>query len=209
MNDAALRRVFDLSASGFLLITLSPVLVILLLGSWIACPWPPIFMAWRVGKAGQLYRHYKFRSMRAGPRFGRVYFESARMNAWGRFIRRWHGDELPELIHIFCGQMSFVGPRPLLPEHLLAFDAQHRQSVLPGWAGFAQLALLRNGLLQGGEQIFLDNAYVARISLSLNWRILKGTMYDSLFRRKTLVADLGINQYRRHLGTKQDIGDAT
>ncbi len=81
------------------------------------------------------YTHWEIRSMKSGKETGRVFFESGRINFWGRL----HLDELPELCLILSGRMSFVGPRPL-PEKLLeGLDTATRETVRPGWTGPAQL----------------------------------------------------------------------
>jgi len=106
---------------------------------------------------------------------GRVFFEVQRLNSWGRFLRRLHLDELPELCHIVSGRMNIVGPRPLPSSLLEGLDTSLRDTVRPGWTGPAQVRLLRRGRLDKRLQIRLDNHYVRHRSTLYDIRTMLGT----------------------------------
>lgn len=169
------RFVEMITAAVLLIITL-PLTLTALLISALFIGFPPFYSSTRTGKNGEEYTHWKIRSMRSGKETGRVFFESDRINFWGRLLRRLHLDELPELYLILSGRMSFTGPRPL-PEKLLAdLDTATRETVRPGWSGPAQLWLLRKGKLNKRLQIKLDNHYVNRRSFCYDLKIITATI---------------------------------
>ena len=176
-------RLFDVGLS-VAAIAATPGLFLVVTGLVSACiGFPPFHVSNRVGKGGREYRHVKFKSMLPGTQTGRVFFEQDRINRCGRWLRRLHLDELPELFLILKGDMCFVGPRPL-PRFLLAgLDTSARESVPPGWTGPAQIHLLRNGSLNKQLQIDLDNRYVESRSLACNLRLLLETGLGLLARR--------------------------
>lgn len=169
-------RLMDLSISGCAILFLWPIMIAVVVLSGVFIGLPPIFVSERRGLNGTVFRHIKIRSMLAGPQRGRVFFELDRINWFGRFLRSSHLDETPDLLHILAGQMSLVGPRPLLLKALEPVDGSVRQTVKPGWTGPAQLWLLRRGLLSKELQIRLDNHYVRRRSPMYNCRILAATV---------------------------------
>jgi len=162
-------------ASVAFLLTL-PLLVLSLLVSSLLIGFPPFYSSRRRGRGGVEYTHWKVRSMKSGRETGRVFFESHRLNKWGRFLRRLHLDELPELCHIISGRMSIVGPRPLPSSLLEGLDTSLRDTVKPGWTGPAQVRLLRTGRLDKRLQIRLDNHYVGHRSTLYDVRIMLGTI---------------------------------
>jgi lipopolysaccharide/colanic/teichoic acid biosynthesis glycosyltransferase len=126
--------------------------------------------------------------MKKGKERGRVFFETHRINFWGRLLRRTHLDELTELFLILTGRMSFVGPRPLPVSLLIGLDTSIRERVRPGWTGLAQLWLLRKGRLDKRIQIRLDSHYVKRRSPLYDLRILMAT-FAGVFKLRTLNLD--------------------
>ena len=183
------RFVEMLTAAVLIIITL-PLTLTALLVSALFIGFPPFYSSTRIGKNGEEYTHWKIRSMKKGRETGRVFFESGRINFWGRLLRRLHLDELPELYLILSGRMSFAGPRPL-PEKLLeGLDTTTRETVRPGWTGPAQLWLLRKGKLNKRLQIKLDTHYVNRRSFSYDLKIIAATI-TGVFRSKP--ADLTPN----------------
>lgn len=176
MKDSAIR-LFDILVSGLLILALLPLLVLITLLVIICIGFPPFYLSRRVGKGGIEYTHFKFRSMLPGEATGRIFFEQERLNGFGRILRRLHLDELPELLNIFCGHSSFVGPRPLPRELLAGLETGLRETVPPGWTGPAQIQLLRNGSLDKYLQIELDNQYVKGRGLLHNLELIIQTIY--------------------------------
>ncbi len=183
------RFVEIITAAVLLIITL-PLTLTALLISALFIGFPPFYSSARTGKNGVEYTHWKIRSMKSGKETGRVFFESARINFWGRLLRRLHLDELPELYLILAGRMSFTGPRPLPASLLKGLDTETRKTVRPGWTGPAQLWLLRKGKLNKKLQIKLDTHYVNNRSFSYDLKIIAATV-TGVFRAKP--ADLTPN----------------
>lgn len=148
-----------------------------------------LFRQRRLGRNGELFGIVKFRTMRnAYDDTGKLLADEERMTKFGRFLRASSLDELPEFWNIFCGEMSLVGPRPLLPEYL-PFYSDHqarRHEVLPGLTGLAQVSG-RNA--QSWDQRFeLDVEYVDTLSFWNDVRILFLTV-RSVLRREGISAE--------------------
>ncbi len=169
-------RFVEIIAAAVLLIITLPLALTALLISALFIGFPPFYSSKRTGRNGVEYTHWKIRSMKSGKETGRVFFESARINLWGRLLRRLHLDELPELYLILAGRMSFVGPRPLPQKLLEGLDTATRETVRPGWSGPAQLWLLRKGKLNKRLQIKLDTHYVNRRSFCYDLKIITATI---------------------------------
>ncbi len=176
MTEEQRIRLFDMTLAAGATIALSPLMLAVAAGSALFVGWPPLFFSERIGRGGRSFRHIKFKSMLPGSERGRVFFEDDRLNTYGRMIRSMHLDELPELVHILRGEMSFVGPRPLPRRLLDGLDVGPRHTVRPGWTGPAQCWLAEYGRLDKQRQIELDLAYVQTRSLWLNLRILAQTL---------------------------------
>ena len=137
-----LKRLFDLLASALLLILLSPLLLILALLVRFKLGRPVLFSQERPGLRGHPFKLYKFRSMRdAYDDSGKPLPDEQRLTPFGRFLRSSSLDELPELFNVLKGEMSLVGPRPLLTAYLERYtpDQARRHEVLPGITGWAQV----------------------------------------------------------------------
>jgi len=172
----AVKRALDLLAAAVALVVLSPVLaavgvlVRLKLGS------PVIFRQQRPGKNGRLFTLYKFRTMReaadGAAGIATVATDTERLTSFGRLLRSTSLDELPELVNVLRGEMSIVGPRPLLPEYLYRYNGRQarRHEVRPGITGWAQV----NGRnsVPWAERFEMDVWYVDHRSLALDARIL-------------------------------------
>ncbi len=178
-------RIFDILLSLILIIVLLPIMLFLLILCSVLIEFPPFYISKRVGKGKKEYTHFKFKSMKSGTELGRVFFEQDRINRFGRFIRKFHLDELPELFLILIGKMSFVGPRALPMKLLKDLDYDKRCSVLPGNTCLAQIWLLKKGQLDKHLQIRLDNFYVRKKSLKFNIKILLATVYYAFNSKKT------------------------
>ena len=155
------------------LLLLAPGLAALALAIRIWMGSPVLFRQVRIGRGGRAFRIAKFRTMRdARDNAGNLLADEERLTALGRFIRRGSLDELPQLWNVLSGNMSLVGPRPLLPEYLPRYSAfqRRRHEVKPGITGWAQVNG-RNAL--GWEQKFeLDVWYVDHWSVWLDIKIL-------------------------------------
>ena len=172
-----LKRAFDIAASTSALVVLSPVLAITAykvkkeLGS------PVLFRQTRPGLHGKPFEMIKFRTMKdALDKNGNVLPDSERLTEFGKKLRASSLDELPELWNVLKGDMSLVGPRPLLMEYLPLYNAEQakRHNVRPGVTGYAQV----NGRnsLSWEDKFKLDTWYVEHQSLWLDMKILLKTV---------------------------------
>lgn len=166
---------FLLALAG--LILLSPVLAVLAMLVWWRLGGPVIFAQDRPGLCGRPFRIVKFRSMTdERDAEGNILPDEARLPAFGRFLRATSLDELPELWNVLVGEMSFVGPRPLLMEYIPHYtQAQmRRHEVRPGITGWAQV----NGrnALSWERKFEYDVWYVDHLSLALDLKILWATV---------------------------------
>ena len=179
MSDgAALRRCrwkrpFDVIVSVPALVVLSPLFLLVAIAVRVDMGAPVIFRQSRPGRFGRPFTLYKFRTMRdALDASGRPLPDAERLTWLGRALRAASLDELPELINVLRGDMSLVGPRPLLIEYLPLYSAEQRRrhDVRPGITGWAQV----NGrnALTWREKFALDVYYVDHLSFRLDLRIL-------------------------------------
>ena len=176
-------RLSDIALSLFGILFTLPFFIIICLLLFLTGGWRIFHSMERIGKYGKPYRHVKFRTMRPGREFGRVFFEQDRITRIGKILRGSHLDELPELWLILTGMMSFSGPRPL-PEKLLeGLDTSSRETVRPGWTGPAQIVLLRKGKLNKHLQLRLDNCYIRRRSLSRHWKLIFATLFFMFYKK--------------------------
>jgi sugar transferase EpsL len=171
------KRMLDLLVSLLALMILSPVLLVISLVLFFLAGYPVLFIQDRPGFHGKIFRNYKFRTMRGTvDARGQLLPESRRLFPFGRFLRRFSLDELPELYNILRGEMSLVGPRPLLVEYLPRYSAEQarRHDVLPGLTGWAQV----NGrnALTWEEKFKLDVWYVDHWSFGLDLKIILMTI---------------------------------
>lgn len=165
------KRFFDFTLSLIAIIVLSPVLLILTIVGAIAMGGNPFFTQERPGridkKTGKerIFRMVKFRTMsNARDKDGNLLPDDVRLNAYGRFLRSTSLDELPELFNILIGDMSIVGPRPLLVEYLPYYteEERHRHDVRPGLTGWAQVNGRNN--IEWDKRFQLDVEYVRNIT---------------------------------------------
>jgi lipopolysaccharide/colanic/teichoic acid biosynthesis glycosyltransferase len=191
------KRVLDLSlALPALLLLAFPILVIaLIIRSRMGAP--VIFRAVRAGRDGRPFILFKFRTMLdLRDATGRLLADEARITGLGRFLRRTSLDELPQLFNVVRGEMSLVGPRPLLVEYLGRYspDQARRLEVRPGITGWAQVNG-RNGL-SWEEKFDLDLWYVNHTSILLDLKILAQTIFQ-VFRRESVDAggDLSVPRF--------------
>jgi lipopolysaccharide/colanic/teichoic acid biosynthesis glycosyltransferase len=169
----AIKRLLDVVVA---LVLLGPTLVILAVAAVasLVIEGPPVlFTQQRVGRHGRPFVLVKLRTMAGPPSGGRAYWERHRITNYGRVIRRLRVDELPQILHLLSGEMSLVGPRPLLAEHVVeAGGGGRRQEVRPGFTCYAQLELAEHGYLDRYRQVSLDEEYVERIGFRTDLVIL-------------------------------------
>jgi lipopolysaccharide/colanic/teichoic acid biosynthesis glycosyltransferase len=171
------KRAFDVVASGMALAMLSPLLAVLALAVRVDLGSPVLFRQVRPGMDGRPFTLVKFRTMRhAKDAAGRELPDAERLTAFGRILRSTSLDELPELWNVLKGEMTLVGPRPLLMEYLPLYTAEQarRHEVRPGITGWAQI----NGrnALSWEEKFALDVWYVDNRSFVLDLKILFRTV---------------------------------
>ncbi|MCX7125543.1 MAG: sugar transferase [Gammaproteobacteria bacterium] len=167
------KRLFDIILSLFLLIVFSPILLITALLVRIKLGSPVLFQQVRPGLNEKLFTVKKFRTMtNAKNNDGVLLSDAERLTKFGKFLRSTSLDELPQLLNVLTGDMSFVGPRPLLVAYLSLYNAEQkrRHDVRPGITGWAQVNG-RNNLLWE-EKFKCDVWYVERQSFFLDLKIL-------------------------------------
>ena len=170
------KRLFDLIVAGTALIVLAPLLALLALLVRAGMGAPVLFRQDRPGLHGVPFTLYKFRTMRdTRDAHGNLLDDDARLTPIGRFLRSTSLDELPELVNILKGDMSLVGPRPLLMEYLLRYtpEQMRRHDVVPGLTGWAQVS--GRNALDWDEKFARDVWYVDNRSFLLDLRILVAT----------------------------------
>lgn len=189
MSDRIVKRLMDIALTSLAVVILLPIMVLIGLGVFISDPGPIFFIQDRVGRSGKLFRFVKFRSMVVGAENMRQnvlgtqdeemvdrYKNDPRIYPFGRILRRYSLDELPQLYSIIRGKMSIVGPRPLLVEELpLLGDEDHRRHLAkPGLTGLWQI----NGRKETSwdERIQLDLRYVHDWSIGLDLGIIFKTI---------------------------------
>jgi len=176
-----IKPVIDITAGGLLLFLLFPLLFILSLILLILQGRPLFFSQMRPGLKGKLFRLYKFRTMSFAVQAGELLPDIQRLTSAGKIMRRFSLDELPQLVNVVRGELSLVGPRPLLPEYLSLYNEEQirRHDVKPGITGWAQV----NGrnAITWDEKFRLDLFYVDNISFTFDLKIILMTVI-SLFK---------------------------
>lgn len=176
-----IKRIADIMLSVFGLIILSPLFLITAFAIKIDSSGPVVFKQERLGLYGKVFKMYKFRSMYVGAEQSGVYEfkEDKRVTRVGKFIRRTSIDELPQIVNIIRGDMSFIGPRPTLTYHPWPIERysdiqRQRFNVRPGITGWAQI----NGRKEvpWDKRLALDVWYINNTSFALDVRILIRTM---------------------------------
>lgn len=178
-----LKRSFDFCAALVLVLLFLPVTLVVAVLVRLFLGAPVLFVQKRPGYKGRTFEIYKFRTMTdARSRDGELLDDAARLTAFGRFLRSTSLDELPQLINVLKGDISLVGPRPLLVEYLPLYSAEQarRHEVRPGITGWAQV----NGrnAISWEEKLRLDVWYVDHRSFWLDLKIIGLTAKKVFFR---------------------------
>ena len=189
MYAKCFKRVFDFLLSLIALICLSPIIIVLMILGAVFMGGNPFFFQERPGKINpetgeeKIFKLIKFRTMdNRKDADGNLLPDEVRLNSYGKFLRSTSLDELPELINILVGDMSIVGPRPLLVKYIPLYseEQRHRHDVRPGLTGYAQV----NGRnsISWEEKFKLDVEYVNNITLLGDIKIILGTVTSVLKR---------------------------
>lgn len=197
-----IKRIIDILAALVILILSSPLILIIALLILAASGSPVLFKQKRPGKDEKPFTLFKFRTMReAYDDRGQPLPDDQRLTGIGTFLRKLSLDELPQMINVLKGQMSLVGPRPLLMEYLPLYNEEQkkRHSVKPGITGLAQV----NGrnALSWEDKFQLDVRYVENWSLWLDIKILAMTFVKVLKREG--IAQEGQATITKFTGTKE------
>ena len=180
-----IKRLLDFIFAIILLIILSPIMLIAAMAIKAEDPKGPVlFRQKRPGKDAKIFEIYKFRTMKVETeRDGRKLSDMERMTKVGSVLRKTSIDELPQLFNIIKGEMSFIGPRPLLVEYLKYYSCEQmrRHEVIPGISGWAQV----NGrnATTWEERFKNDVWYVDNVSFKVDFRIFFMTIYNILSRK--------------------------
>lgn len=196
------KRLFDLYVSLSVLLVLMPVIIIVALLVRLLLGAPIVFSQQRPGKHGKVFRMFKFRSMtNEKDDTGQLLPDEQRLTSFGRFIRAASLDELPGLLNVIKGEMSLVGPRPLLVEYLPLYSKQQgrRHNMKPGITGWAQVNG-RNAL--SWEQKFeCDVWYIDNQSFLLDLKILLMTVAKVL--KRSDISQAGQSTMTKFVGSKK------
>ena len=179
-----IKRLLDIVISGAGLVILSPLLLILWILVRSKLGFPVLFTQERPGRKEKIFKLYKFRTMTdARDENGNLLPDEVRLTAFGKMLRSTSLDELPELFNILKGDMSLIGPRPLLVKYLPLYNEEqkHRHDVRPGLTGLAQV----NGrnAISWEKKFEYDVEYVRNLSFLLDCRILLQTV-KAVFKRE-------------------------
>lgn len=182
------KRIFDLFVSFVVIFILSPVLIVVALLVRIFLGTPVVFKHQRPGYKGTPFILYKFRTMTdSHDEKGKLLPDKERLTRFGRFLRATSIDELPELFNVLKGEMSTVGPRPLLMQYLNRYTPEQarRHHVYPGMTGWAQIK--GRNIISWDDKFRYDVWYVDNWSLGLDIKIIGMTILKVIRRE-------GINQ---------------
>ena len=198
-----IKRLLDILLSLFLLIIFAPLMIILALVILTKMGSPVIFRQLRPGFRGKPFHLYKFRTMtEAVDSEVKISDDQQRLTATGRWIRKYSLDELPQLINVLKGELSFVGPRPLLMAYLDRYTSEQarRHDVKPGITGWAQV----NGrnALNWEEKFAMDVWYVDNQSLWLDLKIMVLTLLKVL--KAEGISQNGSATMPEFMGSKND-----
>ena len=190
---AALKRAFDILASAFILVLISPLLLITAIGVKLSSPGPILFKQERIGKNRRPFYMLKFRSMRVNAESTTAWStnEDPRKTKFGSFIRKYSIDELPQFVNVLKGDMSIIGPRPEIPHYVHEFQEEIplymlRHQVRPGITGWAQVNGLR-GDTSIAERVKYDLYYIEHWSPWFDVKIFFRTIFGGFMNNEKLV----------------------
>ncbi|MBP6128216.1 sugar transferase [Flavobacterium sp.] len=193
MYKKHIKSIFDFSIAFIAFFFLLLIFVIVLIGLYLVNQGKPFFFQLRPGKNGQLFKIIKFKTMNdKKDENGNLLSDDYRLTKIGAFVRKTSLDEIPQLLNVLKGDMSLIGPRPLLPEYLPLYNESQRRrhEVKPGITGWAQVNG-RNAI--SWEQKFeYDVWYVENVSFLLDLKILYQTI-KKVFKREGITAENSVS----------------
>lgn len=192
MYEKYIKRLLDIILAIISIVILSPIFLILIVCVYIKLGSPVIFKQKRPGKDEKIFSLYKFRTMTdERDEDGRLLPDEERLNSFGKKLRSTSLDEIPELLNIMKGDMSFVGPRPLLVQYLPLYNEKqkHRHDVRPGFTGLAQV----NGRnsISWEEKFEWDIRYVENITFLNDCKIILKTI-KIVFKREGISSNSSV-----------------
>lgn len=195
MYKSFFKRTIDFVGAFFGLLIVSPLLVVVTIGLFFANDGKPFFFQLRPGKDGKIFKIIKFKTMNEKKDvFGNLLPDAQRLTRVGSFVRKTSLDEIPQLLNVIKGDMSLIGPRPLMTQYLSLYNEfqKRRHEVRPGITGWAQV----NGRnwISWDKQFELDVFYVDRISLSFDFKIFVMTL-SSITKKKGIYPDPSIRTF--------------
>ena len=198
-----IKRPQDFCCAAIATVLLSPILAGTAIAVRVNLGSPVLFKQDRPGKNGKVFKLYKFRSMTdARDENGELLPDEDRMTKFSYALRKTSADELPELINILKGDMSIVGPRPLLVRYLERYNAHQarRHEVRPGFTGLAQI----NGRnsISWEEKFDLDVQYIDNVTFLNDWKIIFGTV-RTVLKREGISSDTSATM-EEFFGTEED-----
>lgn len=185
--NLAIKRFFDILYAFLGLLLSSPFWILGIVGILITMPGPIFFTQERVGRNGADFKIFKLRTMKVNKELEEkrdMSHDDERKTLWGNLLRRCKIDELPQLLNVLKGDMSIVGPRPTVREHVVLYDERekHRLDVRPGMTGLAQIN--GNAALVWEDRISYDLMYVENMSILLDLKIILKTIMIVLLGEK-------------------------
>lgn len=198
-----IKHILDFILALLTLVILLPVFLIIMIGLFFVNNGKPFFFQKRPGKNERIFKVIKFKTMNDKKDVqGNLLSDADRLTTIGKFVRKTSLDEIPQLLNVLKGDMSLIGPRPLLPEYLPMYSEKHkkRHAVRPGITGLAQVK--GRNAMKFSERFDNDVFYVDNLSFLLDARIIFMTINSVLFKSSTIVNgqtvddidDLGISR---------------
>lgn len=193
MYKNAIKRILDFSIALIGLVLIIPFFIIVIVGLFFANQGKPFFFQLRPGKNGQLFKIVKFKTMNnKKDDKGNLLSDAQRLTKTGSFVRKTSLDEIPQLINVLKGDMSLIGPRPLLQEYLPLYNdfQKRRHEVKPGITGWAQV----NGrnAISWQQKFEYDVWYVDNLTFLLDIKIVLLTM-KKVFKREGINAENSVS----------------
>lgn len=193
MYNKYIKRIIDFSIALVAFFFFFPIFIIVFIGLYIANHGKPFFFQLRPGKKGQLFKIIKFKTMNDNmDDDGNLLPDSFRLTKIGAFVRKTSLDEFPQLLNVLKGEMSLIGPRPLLPEYLSLYNEtqKRRHEVKPGITGWAQV----NGrnAISWQQKFEYDVWYVNHVSFLLDCKIVYLTI-NKVFKREGITSENSVS----------------
>lgn len=193
MYKSYLKKTIDFIFALLVLIFFSPIFILVTIGLFFANQGKPFFFQLRPGKNGQLFKIIKFKTMNdKKDNEGNLLSDAERLTKIGAFVRKASLDEVPQLLNVLKGDMSLIGPRPLLPEYLPLYNdfQKRRHEVKPGITGWAQV----NGrnVISWEQKFNYDVWYVDNLSFLLDFKIVLLTI-RKIFKSEGITAENSVS----------------